>query len=198
MDKGRNTGDLVHQVSHECTGIHQELVLQSRCHHPMVLLGSVLHRRYHQPMFLWGTNLWWVWCDNTGLWCVECERSALLWVGFWHQCWSQGHIIHWVTQDYHHWTWWILGGSVWGCSICVCEVKTFHAALELLVINQSSLDWRMNPPLWRCGRFSELCWEGRGCWSFHSHSHRFIFLCKFSFKGIIQSSHEATKEYFFW
>ena len=42
MDKGRNTGDLDHQVSHGCTGIYLELVLQPRHHHLMVLLGNVL------------------------------------------------------------------------------------------------------------------------------------------------------------
>ena len=47
MDKGRNTGDLVGQVSCGCTGVYPELVFQPRCHHPMVLLGSVPQRRYH-------------------------------------------------------------------------------------------------------------------------------------------------------
>ena len=41
MDKGRNTGDLVHQFSCGCTGMYPEFVLQPTHNHLMVLLGDV-------------------------------------------------------------------------------------------------------------------------------------------------------------
>ena len=49
--QGRNTGGLPHKVSCGCTGVYPEWDLQTRLHHPMVLLGSVpWSRLYHHPM----------------------------------------------------------------------------------------------------------------------------------------------------
>ena len=132
MDKSRNTGDVVHQVSSGCTGIYLGFVLQPRHHHLVALLGNVHHRRwyYHHPMLQWGTALWWVWCGDTSH-CVLKMKYLLPWgLEFWHWHWNVGCIIYWVSQDSHHHTWWIPGGGMWGCGICVCEVRTLHAALE--------------------------------------------------------------------
>ena len=41
MGKDKNTGDLVHQVSHGYTGVYLELDFQTIHHHQMVLLGNV-------------------------------------------------------------------------------------------------------------------------------------------------------------
>ena len=172
MGRDRNTDEYAHQISHGCTCIYLEWLLQHRHHHPMVLLGSVLQWRWcHHPMLLWVTGLWWVWCGNKG--CGALRVNVLLSCGldFWHQCWSMSCLVHGVSQDSHHQSWWIQSSSVWCCGICASEVKILHAALELLVIDQSSQDWRINLPLLRRGRFLVLCWDRWGCCSFHSHSH---------------------------
>ena len=109
--------------------------------------------------------LWW-----HRLRCTEGKMSALLWAGL-------------LALELKHWLHPSLGltglSSLelvnarwhWGCGICVCNMKTLHAALESLVTNQSLSDWRIDPPPWRHSRLLEICWEGWGCWSFHYNSH---------------------------
>ena len=105
------------------------------------------------------------------LWCTEDESSALpcTWLlASALECWlccslgltglSSLELVstnQWCVRLWH---------------LCL-KVRALHVALQLLVIDQSSQDWRINPPSWRHGRSLVLCWEGWGCWSSHSHSH---------------------------
>ena len=66
MGNSRNTSGLAHEVSHGCTDVYLELDLQTRLHHPTVLLGSIPQRKlYHHPMQhyqnMWRTVLCLVW-----------------------------------------------------------------------------------------------------------------------------------------
>ena len=131
MDKGRNTGGLVCQVSNWCTGIYLKLVLQPRHHHLMVLLGNVLQRRwYHHPMLQWGTGLWWMWHGDTS--CGVLKMKCLFpWdCDLCHQHWSVACNMLWMLQDSCHLSWWTpIGGRC--CGFWICKVRTLHAALEL-------------------------------------------------------------------
>ena len=198
MEKSRNTGDLICQVPCGFTGVYPELVLLPStiihwCWLEMFFRGGSINPCYLEKLVCGGYDrmtqvvVHWRWkvCSPAG------------W-SFWHWCWSVGCTVHWVSKDCHHWSWWIPGSGVWGCNICVCEVKTLDAALELLLIDQSLPDWRINPPPWRHGRFSGLCWVGLECRSFHSHSHYLHPPVQVQFQMHHSEGHNATKQYSFW
>ena len=132
MDKDRNTGDLVCQVSHGCTGVYLELFLQPKCHHLMVLLGNVLQRSwYHHPMLQWGTGLWWVWHSDTCYGEVKMRHLFPRHCKLCHQHWSVGCDVYWTLWGSHYLSWWTPVGGGWCCGFCICEVRTRHAALVL-------------------------------------------------------------------